>query len=148
MSRFKKGDRVVNLEETELVRLHAIGTVDQDNNSMPFVIWDKIQVNGWYRLPIIEDNLQLLSEWEAEQKGEDNMAQISFIIEIDKLRAENARLRAELEELKPKPKTWEGWLYMIEGENGAHISISFDDEREPETYIARQRFTITEGEGL
>lgn len=41
MSKFKKGDRVVNLQATDYTPKGAIGTVDEDESN-PFVIWDSI----------------------------------------------------------------------------------------------------------
>lgn len=42
MSKFKKGDRVRNLEETEWVPKNSTGTVDEDDSQVPFVIWDEV----------------------------------------------------------------------------------------------------------
>jgi hypothetical protein len=40
MSKFKSGDRVRNMVASYYVKLDATGTVDQDDNKSPWVIWD------------------------------------------------------------------------------------------------------------
>jgi hypothetical protein len=71
MAKFKKGDRVRNLEDNGLVRKGAIGTVDENENSIPWVIWDDpsmIKSRHDRRWAQIEEELELINEGQTNGK--------------------------------------------------------------------------------
>lgn len=67
MAKFKKGDRVKCIKERDHIYVGATGTVDENNNSMPWVVWDdpeikKQGVDG--RSCIREEKLELITDYQ------------------------------------------------------------------------------------
>lgn len=72
MAKFKKGDRVRATRNISLtpVKAGAVGTVDDDNDDCPYVIWDGFE--GDNRWPALEETeLELLNpSWDNLQVGD------------------------------------------------------------------------------
>lgn len=64
MAKFKKGDRVVNLEEDVFVEKSAIGTVESKNSDCPLIYWDKVKprAEGDMSWCQHEENLRLFEQ--------------------------------------------------------------------------------------
>ena len=67
MARFKRGDRVRNMKETEFVYESTMGVVDEEDNERPFVIWDEVKeyakkFGAYMRWAQDENYLELIEE--------------------------------------------------------------------------------------
>jgi hypothetical protein len=86
MAKFKKGDRVRNLEDNGDVILGATGTIDEDGSYVPFVIWDEPSMikttRADNRIARLEEHLELINKKEnmtTEQKINELQAQINAL---------------------------------------------------------------------
>jgi len=61
MAKFKKGDRVINLQTDDFYIPHlAKGTVDENNSAIPYVIWEEVKSRAGKvkRWPQTQDRLK------------------------------------------------------------------------------------------
>ena len=89
-------------------------------------------------------DLEKEPDWSVSK---DSDMHLSPFQKIDKLEEENKRLRERLEKLEPKPKVWEGWLYM-DDTGCVFISKSDPSLFSTRKVIAKKLVTISEGEGI
>lgn len=65
MAKFKKGDRVVNLQKNDIYIPHlAKGVVAENGSEVPYVIWDRVNAiaGKGNKRPQTEDRLKLLRQ--------------------------------------------------------------------------------------
>lgn len=81
MAKFKKGDRVKNMErDWESVPYGELGTVNENNSGIPFVLWD-----NYDELAQHEEYLELVTEEEPIKSPTKLASDIAQVIEQSKL---------------------------------------------------------------